>query len=48
MNDSGKILTSVLDRLAGDRPVVLAGHSLGGYIAARYAPTTRAGSRAWS
>uniref|UniRef100_A0AAU3GRM2 Alpha/beta hydrolase n=1 Tax=Streptomyces sp. NBC_01401 TaxID=2903854 RepID=A0AAU3GRM2_9ACTN len=38
INDTGEILTSVLDRLAGDRPVVLAGHSLGGYIAARYAP----------
>ncbi|WP_097867340.1 alpha/beta fold hydrolase [Streptomyces sp. rh34] len=38
MDDSAKLLTSVLDRLAGDRPVVLAGHSLGGHIAARYAP----------
>lgn len=36
--DSGKILTGVLARTAGDRPVVLAGHSLGGAIAARYAP----------
>ncbi|MFF0227961.1 alpha/beta fold hydrolase [Streptomyces sp. NPDC004629] len=35
---SGKVLTAVLDRLAGDGPVVLAGHSLGGLIAARYAP----------
>ncbi|TDC81445.1 alpha/beta fold hydrolase, partial [Nonomuraea deserti] len=35
---TGKILTGVLDRIAGDRPVVLAGHSLGGLIAARYAP----------
>jgi pimeloyl-ACP methyl ester carboxylesterase len=34
----GKILTGVLDRVAGDGPVVLAGHSLGGLIAARYAP----------
>jgi pimeloyl-ACP methyl ester carboxylesterase len=35
---TGKVLTAVLDRVAGDRPVVLAGHSLGGLIAARYAP----------
>ncbi|RJL35829.1 alpha/beta fold hydrolase [Bailinhaonella thermotolerans] len=35
---TGGILTGVLDRVAGDRPVVLAGHSLGGLIAARYAP----------
>jgi pimeloyl-ACP methyl ester carboxylesterase len=37
-SSTGKILTGVLDRVAGDRPVVLAGHSLGGLIAARYAP----------
>ncbi|GAA3466451.1 alpha/beta fold hydrolase [Nonomuraea roseola] len=37
-SSTGKILTRVLDRVAGDRPVVLAGHSLGGLIAARYAP----------
>ncbi|MEV0630703.1 alpha/beta fold hydrolase [Nonomuraea wenchangensis] len=37
----GKTLTGVLDRVAGDRPVVLAGHSLGGLIAARYAPDHR-------
>lgn len=36
--DSAKILTAVLDGVAGDRPAVLAGHSLGGQIAARYAP----------
>lgn len=35
---SGQILTGVLDRVAGAAPVVLAGHSLGGLIAARYAP----------
>ncbi|MBO8197516.1 alpha/beta fold hydrolase [Streptomyces smyrnaeus] len=35
---TGKILTGVLHQVAGDRPVVLAGHSLGGIIAARYAP----------
>ncbi|SEN35209.1 alpha/beta fold hydrolase [Nonomuraea pusilla] len=37
-SSTGKILTGVLDRVAGDAPVVLAGHSLGGLIAARYAP----------
>ncbi|MBF8194732.1 alpha/beta fold hydrolase, partial [Nonomuraea sp. K274] len=37
-SSTGKILTGVLDRVAGDSPVVLAGHSLGGLIAARYAP----------
>ncbi|WP_306943479.1 alpha/beta fold hydrolase [Streptomyces phaeochromogenes] len=41
INDSSKILTGVLDRITGDRPVVLAGHSLGGLIAARYAPDHR-------
>ncbi|MEU7855411.1 alpha/beta hydrolase [Nonomuraea sp. NPDC049141] len=35
---TGKILTGVLGQIAGDSPVVLAGHSLGGLIAARYAP----------
>ncbi|MGR6915568.1 alpha/beta fold hydrolase [[Actinomadura] parvosata] len=38
MAATGKILTGVLDRVADDNPVVLAGHSLGGLIAARYAP----------
>ncbi|MCP2351558.1 alpha/beta fold hydrolase [Nonomuraea roseoviolacea] len=38
---TGKVLTGVLDRVAGDGPVVLAGHSLGGLIAARYAPDHR-------
>ncbi|MEU7693354.1 alpha/beta hydrolase [Microbispora sp. SCL1-1] len=37
-SSTGKILTGVIDRVAGDGPVVLAGHSLGGLIAARYAP----------
>ncbi|UGQ11861.1 alpha/beta hydrolase [Yinghuangia sp. ASG 101] len=35
---SGKILTGVLDKVVGSTPVVLAGHSMGGLIAARYAP----------
>ncbi|GAA0359868.1 alpha/beta hydrolase [Actinoallomurus spadix] len=38
---TGKILTGVLERVAGHRPVVLAGHSLGGLIAGRYAPDHR-------
>lgn len=38
---TGKILTGVLDRVAGHSPVVLAGHSLGGMIAARYTPDHR-------
>ncbi|MCQ8192799.1 alpha/beta fold hydrolase [Streptomyces rugosispiralis] len=38
LESTGKVLTTVLDRVAGDAPVVLAGHSLGGLIAARYAP----------
>jgi thioesterase domain-containing protein len=37
-SSTGQILTGVLERIAGDAPVVLAGHSLGGLIAARYAP----------
>lgn len=38
LDDTGKVLTAVIDRVADDAPVVLAGHSLGGLIAARYAP----------
>jgi pimeloyl-ACP methyl ester carboxylesterase len=38
LDDSGRVLTAVIDRVAGGAPVVLAGHSLGGLIAARYAP----------
>ncbi len=34
----GETLTAVLDEVAGGQPVVLAGHSMGGLIAARYAP----------
>ncbi|MER5942477.1 alpha/beta hydrolase [Streptomyces sp. NPDC001928] len=37
-SSSEKVLTGVLDRIAGAGPVVLAGHSLGGVFAARYAP----------
>jgi pimeloyl-ACP methyl ester carboxylesterase len=36
--DTGRVLTGVINRVAGDAPVVLAGHSLGGLIAARYTP----------
>lgn len=35
---SHKLLSAVLEKTAGDSPVVLAGHSLGGLIAARYTP----------
>ncbi|WSM06876.1 alpha/beta hydrolase [Streptomyces sp. NBC_01716] len=38
IDSTGKVLTAVIDEVAGDAPVVLAGHSLGGLIAARYAP----------
>jgi pimeloyl-ACP methyl ester carboxylesterase len=38
---TGKVLTGVIDRIAGHRPVVLAGHSLGGMIVGRYAPAHR-------
>ncbi|RKN37987.1 alpha/beta fold hydrolase [Streptomyces hoynatensis] len=38
LEDIGETLTGVLDQVAGDQPVVLAGHSMGGLIAARYAP----------
>ncbi len=38
MDDIGETLTGVIDRVAGDEPVVLAGHSMGGLMAARYAP----------
>ncbi len=38
LDDTGQVLTAVIDRVADDAPVVLAGHSLGGLIAARYAP----------
>ncbi|MFC7328918.1 alpha/beta fold hydrolase [Marinactinospora rubrisoli] len=36
--DIGETLTGVLDEVALGGPVVLAGHSMGGLIAARYAP----------
>ncbi|MFY7067538.1 alpha/beta fold hydrolase [Nocardiopsis changdeensis] len=36
--DSGETLTAVLDDVSPDAPAVLVGHSLGGLIAARYAP----------
>ncbi|MEV5200529.1 alpha/beta hydrolase [Streptomyces sp. NPDC053720] len=48
INDSGRILTGVLDRVVGDRRVVLAGHSMGGLNAPGTPPTTGTGSRAWS
>lgn len=38
LDDTGRVLTGVIDQVAGGAPVVLAGHSLGGLIAARYAP----------
>ncbi|WP_326798282.1 alpha/beta fold hydrolase [Streptomyces sp. NBC_01808] len=38
IESTGKVLTGVIEQVAGDRPVVLAGHSLGGLISARYAP----------
>jgi pimeloyl-ACP methyl ester carboxylesterase len=41
LDSTGKILTGVIGQVAGDAPVVLAGHSLGGWIAARYAPDHR-------
>ncbi|WP_229372914.1 alpha/beta fold hydrolase [Umezawaea beigongshangensis] len=41
LESSGNVLTGVLDRVSGGRPVVLAGHSVGGLIAARYTPAHR-------
>ncbi|WP_245887023.1 alpha/beta fold hydrolase [Umezawaea tangerina] len=38
LEDVEKTLSEVLDHVARHHPVVLAGHSLGGLIAARYAP----------
>jgi pimeloyl-ACP methyl ester carboxylesterase len=38
METTGDVLTAVLEHVAGDAPVVLAGHSLGGLISGRYAP----------
>lgn len=37
-DSTGAVLSGVLDRVSGYQPVVLAGHSLGGLIAARYVP----------
>jgi thioesterase domain-containing protein len=37
-DSTGRVLTGLLERVAGDAPVILAGHSLGGLIAGRYAP----------
>lgn len=39
--DTGETLNAVLDDVSPDAPVVLVGHSLGGLIAARYAPGHR-------
>ncbi|SOD61838.1 Pimeloyl-ACP methyl ester carboxylesterase [Streptomyces zhaozhouensis] len=36
--DTGTILGGVIEEVASGKPVVLAGHSMGGLIAARYAP----------
>lgn len=41
IESTGTVLTGVIEQVAGDRPVVLAGHSLGGLISARYAPDHR-------
>ncbi|HUQ54493.1 alpha/beta fold hydrolase [Lentzea sp.] len=41
MDSTGVVLTRVIREVSGGRPVVLAGHSLGGLIAARYAPKHR-------
>jgi pimeloyl-ACP methyl ester carboxylesterase len=41
LTDTGKVLTGVIKHVSGDSPVVLAGHSLGGLMAARYAPDHR-------
>ncbi len=41
MKSTGAVLTKVIRKVSGGRPVVLAGHSLGGLIAARYAPDHR-------
>ena len=38
VQDIGRVLTGVIANVAGDAPVVLAGHSLGGLLAGRYAP----------
>ena len=37
-DDTSEVLDGVLDAVAGDEGAVLAGHSMGGLIAARYAP----------
>jgi pimeloyl-ACP methyl ester carboxylesterase len=41
LESSGKVLNGVLDRVSSGRPAVLAGHSMGGLIAARYTPAHR-------
>lgn len=42
LDHAARDLVELVDHVAGDRPVVLAGHSLGGYLALRAAPRMHA------